>query len=144
MTTKDELTSDQCLDLFAVSHGGFSLKQQEEIAEIALNRIKKGENWRDIVVDFHRSRNWGFKKGTVAEVKVSTETIKRRQIARFAWAAFQSTLILKVIILFFGLKYAMDPRPEYAWGLGISVFISFGSLVRFAWKHRNTEEADGV
>ena len=58
----------------------------------------------------------------------------------FLWTAIQSLIVLKGIILFFGLNYAIAReefygganRDLYAWGLGISVFVSFGGPLLFA------------
>jgi hypothetical protein len=138
------LTKDQESDLFSISSGDFRLEDREAITRKAIERLTTGENWSAIVTDFHLGGHWGFqlipKNHPLSKKPLSEEQIQTRDVRRFFWTAFQSLLIMKGFILYFGLNYAMEREAFYggrntdfyAWGLGLSVFISFGALLLFA------------
>lgn len=131
-------------DLFAISHGAFRLRDREKIYAKAIALEQSGQTWSDVVADFHRSGHWGFKLLRLDHpetvIPVSPEAQKTKDVRAFFWTAIQSLVILKGVILYFGLNYAME-REEfygganktfYAWGLGISIAVSFGGLLLFA------------
>jgi hypothetical protein len=138
------LTDDQESDLFSISSGDFSVEDRQSIARIALKRLEDGDAWPAIVTDFHRNGYWGFlllsKNHPLLKKTLSEEQIQTRDVRRFFWTAVQSLLIMKGFILYFGLNYAIEreafyggrDKEFYAWGLGISVFVSFGALLLFA------------
>lgn len=138
------LSKDQESDLFSISSGDLSVEDRHEVVKLALNRMKGGETWSSIVTDFHRSGYWGFrllpKNHPSSKKPLSEEQVQTRDVRRFFWTAIQSLVIMKGIILYFGLNYAIEREAYYggrdtdfyAWGLGISVFVSFGGLLLFA------------
>lgn len=138
------LTRDQESDLFSISSGDFSLTDRESIIRHALNRMEQGEDWSKLVTEFHRGGYWGHtllkKHHPLSKKPMTAEQIQTRDVRRFFWTAMQSLVVMKGIILYFGLNYAMEreafyggrDKLFYAWGLGISVFVSFGGLLLFA------------
>ncbi|MDX9731804.1 MAG: hypothetical protein RBT63_08550 [Bdellovibrionales bacterium] len=125
-------------------------------------REDAGESWQAIVRDFHlghlehagRAKYWGYKvlpSGHPDAKKPKTEEdLRAKEVRNFFILAVQSLFILKIIILFFGLNYAIE-REEfyggadtsfYAWGLGLSVLFSFGGLIWFAIRKSRGREWD--
>lgn len=99
------------------------------------------EAWAQVVASFHRENHWGFSATTIKPKKVDSEDTKNAKEAfSYLWTAVQATLILKVVIYFFGLRLAQDNTPEnWAYFLG-SLSFSWGSLFFFAWrKHRKKD-----
>ncbi len=64
-----------------------------------------------------------------------------RQMWPFIWSAFQATILMKIIILYFGQHAALYPDENYGWYLGLAVAFSFSSLLYFAWR-RGRKDSD--
>jgi hypothetical protein len=140
----DHLSKDQESDLFSISSGDFSVEDRKAISLVATERLSGGEAWLSIVTDFHRSGYWGYRllrKNHPTSIKPPTdEQVQTRDVRRFFWTAIQSLVVMKGIILYFGLNYAIEreayyggrDKNFYAWGLGISILVSFGGLLLFA------------
>jgi hypothetical protein len=107
------------------------------------------KTWSSIATDFHRGGYWGFrllsKNHPTSKKPPTDEQVQTRDVRRFFWTAIQSLVIMKGIILYFGLNYAIEreafyggrDKNFYAWGLGISVLVSFGGLLLFAIRQGN-------
>ena len=50
------------------------------------------------------------------------------------------TLVLKSILLYFGLKYSQYPDEGYGWGLMAAIVLSLLNFGFFIWKNWNDEE----
>ena len=153
---------DPKADLFTLSSGAFSVDDQEKIRVEAEARWKvrldagmePEQAWRDIVVDFHRGSHWGYqllsKQNVATKVQPTEEQVRSQTVRRFFWTAIQSLVIMKGIIMYFGLNYAMEREAFYGgadtkfygWGLAISVSISFGGLIWFAIRHSRSHHWD--
>lgn len=117
----------------------------QKAKDLFLEKLKTAKSpdsaWSQVVASFHRENHWGFPVTTAKPKKVDSEDTKNAKEAfSYLWTAVQATLILKVVIYFFGLRLAQDNTPEnWAWFLG-SLSFSWGSLFFFAWrKHRKKE-----
>ncbi len=146
--------SDHEKDLLTSNHGVFRLEDRTPIMTEANKREANGESWNDVVRDFHTGlpRYWGYKVvpyGHPDTKKKRTEEQKRaRDVFIFLWTALQSFVILKGIIMYFGLNYAIEREDWYGgqdtsfygWGLGISLAISFGGLIVFAIRKSRGQE----
>ena len=139
-------------DLLETSHGVFAFDDRAKILSEAFLREESGEDWVSIVRDFHKGepRYWGFKtvpRGHKSTKKPITEEEQRRKdIITFFWSALQSLVILKGVILYFGLNYSIEGDDGFGgalsgaghltgffgWGLAITLAISFGGLIVFA------------
>lgn len=136
--------TDRENDLFAITHGAFRPSDRPIIFEKARAKESSGAEWSAIVADFHGSKYWGFELlpfGHPETVAQETEEQKRaKEVRSFLWTAIQSLVVIKGVILFFGLNYAME-REEfyggrdknfYGCGLAFTIAISFGGLLVFA------------
>lgn len=149
-------------DLFTLSAGAFSIEDRDKIWHQAEGvwkaRVEAGADpeqaWREVVVDFHRGAHWGYsllsKQSLATKVQPTEEQVRSTTVRRFFWTALQSLVIMKGIIMYFGLNYAMEREAFYGgadttfygWGLAISVAISFGGLIWFAIKHSRSKHWD--
>lgn len=150
----DELSSDLKkrnwkADLFGGLPYFFELHTQDLIykkaEQLFIQKLNSGQNpdeaWALVVKSFHVEKYWGFMPTTVKpKNEDSAETKNAKEAFSYLWTAVQATLILKVIIYFFGLKLAQENTPEnWAYFLG-SLSFSWGSLFFFAWrKHRQKD-----
>lgn len=153
-------SSDPDADLFSISSGSFSEEDRQKIRTEAESRFQRQlklgidpeQAWRETVVDFHRNSYWGFefkpgkKSGwdpVVQFPKLNSNFVRDRAARRFFWIALQSLVIMKGVIMYFGLNYSTQSAENespfgggqtsiYGWGLAISVLISFGGLIWFA------------
>lgn len=90
--------------------------------------------WQETAAEFHSQRYWGFK--TQAE-KPKVEK-KKNEMAGFLWTVFQAAIVMKLVILYFGVNAAnLDSDAHYI-GLGIAIFIAFASLLFFAYRKSKT------
>ena len=64
----------------------------------------------------------------------------RKIIFDFAKSFLVPTLIGKSFVLYFGINYSQYPGEGYGYGLIISLAITAGSLIAFAWKYKDQEE----
>ncbi len=138
--------SDHEQDLLVSNHGVFRLEDRPQILAEAHEREANGVSWTDVVRDFHTGlpRYWGYRVVPYGhpdtKKKRTEEQIRARDVMIFLWTALQSFVILKGIIMYFGLNYAIaredwyggQDTGFYGWGLGISLAISFGGLLVFA------------
>lgn len=143
-------------DLFTINHGEFRFEDRPKIMAEALRREAEGATWTDIVRDFHTgpSRYWGYEPvrfGHPATKKPKSDQEKRaRNLLVFLWTVFQSFIVLKGIIMYFGLNYSIENEDTYGgressfygWGLAISLLISFGGLIFFAIRKSRGEESN--
>lgn len=136
------------IDLTSHVEGYFDETQQKAITKMACNRIKTSyiplnQNWRLIVLDFIQNANWGFKPLRKKPKKPLTEEQKNsRQLFRYGWAFFQSMIILKIAVYYFGLESAENPdrtNPMWVW---FFFGLSAGSLIFFAYRNRHDDRTD--
>ncbi|MCE3009840.1 MAG: hypothetical protein LW875_04430 [Proteobacteria bacterium] len=127
-------------DLFGGLHIHFSEKQRQDIVDLFLRKLSETPppDYRELVIDFHRSRYWGFSGSRQKPLEPPKSPSASRQIAVYFWTAFQALIVLKVIIYFFGLRVAQDNTLENWVYLIVAVAFSWTSLFFFAWrKHRD-------
>ncbi|MFN7728955.1 MAG: hypothetical protein ACK5P7_07350 [Bdellovibrio sp.] len=94
--------------------------------------------WLEIVTDFHRTQQWGLATTVNRPVRVKEDT-PAREVASYVWTLIQALLVMKCVILFFGIKSAEDPSPWMTAGLIIALAFSFGSLMYFAIRKSRKE-----
>lgn len=149
-------------DMFTISAGAFSLEDRARIRQTADTKwkglmqagLEPEQAWREVVIDFHRNAHWGYpllsKHDKATRAQPSEEVVRAKTVRRFFWTALQSLVIMKGIIMYFGLNYAIEREATYGgadknfygWGLAISVAISFGGLIWFAIKNSRARHWD--
>lgn len=155
-------------DMFTVAAGAFSSEDRVRIWQEAESKwkalmqagLEPEDAWREVVIDFHRNAHWGYpllsKLDKATFDQPTEEAVRSRTVRRFFWTALQSLVIMKGIIMYFGLNYAIErasaierestyggsDKSFYGWGLGISIAISFGGLIWFAIKNSRARHWD--
>ena len=146
MWTRAELETRAQRDFFCLTGGRrFSPEAQAQILDQLELKQREATSpvtddmWRAWVVDFHRTGHWG-----VASLSPGTQAAptppKPTSMFRFIWSAFQSLIILKAFVLYFGLSYAIDSTRLNLVGLVVSIAVSFGSLLWFAIRQSRHDE----
>ncbi len=67
-----------------------------------------------------------------------------KQMWPYIWSAVQATIVMKIVILYYGQHAALYPEQNYGWLLALAIAFSFGSLFYFAWRRERHEEEEGV
>lgn len=146
MWTRAELEARAQSDFFCLTGGRrFSPEAQAKILDQLESRQRESakpmsdELWREWVIDFHRSGHWGI-ESRAPGVQVDPAPPRPASMFRFIWSAFQSLIILKAFVLYFGLSYAIDSTRFNLIGLIMSISVSFGSLIWFAIRQSRHDE----
>ncbi len=151
-----ELFKNYLLDLTPVPGFSFSEKQilfltQKAVDEFAQQlRVQKKSGfeksyaaaWKVVVEDFHRSHCWGLEAGIKKTLtpKKSPEK-KKESVIPYIWTAIQALLVMKVVILYFGLQTEDVAHPNNKFYVFGAILFSMLSLFYFAWKnHRKNSE----
>lgn len=125
-----------------------AFRRFDELRPPTAGEAEERKIWNDIVADFHRGGYWGrkpFPGPAPKEKKPLTEEQRRRkELLPYIWAFVQSTIIMKLVIYYFGINSADDPSLFNYIGLGLGIFISFFSLFFFAWRHHRRLKAKGL
>lgn len=127
--------------LTAIRVGYFSNEDLIKISEEAARRLAQLLDtepiqfaWQKVAEDFHANKYWGFQTQTQKPKKEK----KKNELVGFIWTAFQAAVLMKLVVLYFGVNAAHLDSEWHYWGLGITLAISFGVLFYFAWKKSKT------
>lgn len=98
--------------------------------------------WNQAVVDFHRTQYWGFTPKFTKPRRPLTEDQKiRKELFSYIWVFFQSMIVLKTAVYFFGLEYADKREPINLFLLLAAIGTSFSSLIFFAYRKSRKQKA---
>lgn len=123
----------------------FSNEDRLKIIEKAASLLAKNrkshelmEAWKLVLLDFNKNNYWDFppvskkpKAGQTEEQKIFWKLFK------YAWAFFQSMIILKIAVYYFGLESANHPDQVSSLWVWLFFSISLSSLVFFAYRNRH-------
>jgi len=100
--------------------------------------------WGDVMEEFHRSKYWGLslQRGAAPSPPPTEEQKVRRELWTYIWALVQSTIILKFVIYYFGIRAAEEHDEELKVYLYLFIGISFLSLFFFAYRKRKENPKD--
>ncbi|MFN8791957.1 MAG: hypothetical protein ACK5Y2_10935 [Bdellovibrionales bacterium] len=91
--------------------------------------------WQSVAEDFHRNQYWGFK---TQDSRPRGKRKEKNEVASFLWTLFQAAVLMKFIILYFGINAAEQESEWHYTGLGLALFVSFSSLLYFAYRKSKT------
>ena len=118
----------------------FTHEDREKITVMAAQKLATLA-WPDVIRDFIATKNWGFMTTSVKPVKKQTEDEKIFwKLFKYAWAFFQSMIILKIAVYYFGLESAQNPEETSQIWVWFFFALSAGSLGFFAWRNRKDSE----
>lgn len=94
--------------------------------------------WVQVLRDFNTQKYWGYKTTTQKPKPVKTEEQKIFwQLFKYVWALFQSMIVLKIAVYYFGLGSAEHPDQISVFWVWLFFLISAGSLALFAYRNRH-------
>ncbi len=133
------------MDLTTHLTGYFSNEDRLEITKIAA--LKLSENltsntpWAHVIRNFTQTNQWGFK--TISKKPIIKQTEEQKifwQLFKYAWALFQSMIVLKIAVYYFGLESAERPDEISVVWVWLFFGVSAGSLAFFAYRNRNDKD----
>ena len=152
-----EISKNIEADFFSNLSAHFTHAEQTEITKLAAQKLHEQltlipnpvpfsqlkNAWNQVCQDYHQNQHWGFiphKKTAPAPIIENPEQKKiQKQLRSYIWTAFQSLIILKVTIYYFGLKFAKDTSTENKIILICAIAFSAGSLLFFAIRKSKNE-----
>jgi hypothetical protein len=94
--------------------------------------------WQNVIRDFNKNNFWGFQQILIKPKAVKNEEQKIFwQLFKYTWAFFQSMIILKIAVYYFGLESASHPDQVNVIWVWFFFSLSAGSLGYFAYRNRN-------
>lgn len=91
--------------------------------------------WHVVMVDYHRQGNWGYPTQIEKPQKELTEDQKTaRELWPYIWVLIQSSLLLKTVIMYFGIHASSEPTTQNTLFLAAALLTSAGTLIFFAWR----------
>lgn len=104
-----------------------------------INRnIQLEDSWKQVLLDFNKNNYWNFQQIIKKAYVEKTEEQKIFwKLFKYAWAFFQSMIILKIAVYYFGLESADHPDQTSVVWVWIFFILSVCSLVFFAYRNRH-------
>jgi hypothetical protein len=136
-------------DLAAPANLYYSHEVFEELSQTALKKLKTRLSqlstpvdlealrsaWRETVMDYYKSNNWGFQAQTIKPPRILTEDDKvRKELWPYIWVVIQSMIILKTVVYYFGIQASDDPSTLNKVLLCLALGTSAFTLIFFAWR----------
>lgn len=142
-----KLSKTYWIDLTGHLTGYFSLENRLAITLKAIKLVNENlshspleEAWQHVVRNFHQQNHWGFQTTSVKPVYEKTEDQKIFwKLFKYVWAFFQSMIILKIAVYYFGLESANNPDETNVIWVWIFFSLSVSSLVFFAYRNRKDQ-----
>lgn len=115
-------------------------KAAELLAE-NLKTVPTDQAWPQVIRSFVQNNYWGFQQITKKPKKKQTEEQQIFwKIFKYAWAFFQSMIVLKIAVYYFGLESAENPDQTSVLWVWFFFSVSVGSLAWFAYRNRNDRD----
>lgn len=120
------------------------LKITQKAAEMLSENLKTktpAEAWPLVIRHFVENNYWGFQQiSKKPKTKKTEEQLTFWKIFKYAWAFFQSMIILKIAVYYFGLESAQNPEQTSVLWVWFFFSVSVGSLAFFAYRNRNDQD----
>ncbi len=123
----------------------FSTEDRLKITEKSATLLAKNRtshdfthSWKLVLLEFNNSNYWNFQ--TISKKPKATQTEEQKifwKLFRYGWAFFQSMIILKIAVYYFGLESAEHPDQVSSVWVWVFFSLSVSSLVFFAYRNRN-------
>lgn len=97
--------------------------------------------WREVIRNFIQNNQWGYITSNKKPVVKQTEEQKIFwTLFKYTWAFFQSMVILKIAVYYFGLESAERPDEISVVWVWLFFALSTGSLFFFAYRNRQDKD----
>ena len=120
------------------------LKITQMAAELLSEQLKinsPDQAWINVIRHFVQNNYWGFQ--TISQKPKIKQTEEQQifwKIFKYTWAFFQSMIVLKIAVYYFGLESARDPEQTSVFWVWLFFSISVGSLAFFAYRNRHDKD----
>jgi len=105
-----------------------------------LMRQKKSDAWPTVIRDFVQNDYWDAVPITRKPAAKKTEEQKIFwKLFKYGWAFFQSMIVLKIAVYYFGLESASRPDDISVGWVWLFFSLSVGSLGYFAYRNRHDQ-----
>lgn len=144
MTQYPPIMANARVDLAGNIEGQFSPEDWEKILARAAEQLARStaktpeQAWVEVILDFHREKYWGFFPNYK---KPKTSRDDENLGKRFIWYSMRSFLITKILVLWFGARYAADYDPVYKWlffGAIAFMLLNYGYFL-YRYGHRKEQ-----
>lgn len=114
----------------------------DELKSISIHSSDEAmtQAWVRVIRNFIDNRQWGYE--TVRKKPKAKQTEEQKifwKLFRYTWAFFQSMVILKIAVYYFGLESADKPDETSVIWVWLFFGLSAGSLAYFAYRNRNDQ-----
>lgn len=141
----NDLSGNYWIDLTSHLSSYFSYEDRLQItqkAAVLLNEQLRSETfneaWKNVLRDFNQKQQWGFQTTSIKPKKVQNEEEKIFwKLFKYVWAFFQSMVILKIAVYYFGLESASNPDQTSKIWVWLFFSLSASSLIFFAYRNRH-------
>lgn len=97
--------------------------------------------WANVIRHFIQHNQWGYTTSNTKPIIKKTEEQKIFwKFFKYAWAFFQSMIVLKIAVYYYGLESAEHPDEVSVLWVWMFFGISVGSLFFFAYRNRNEKD----
>ncbi|MBC7741976.1 MAG: hypothetical protein H7061_07260 [Bdellovibrionaceae bacterium] len=135
-------------DLTSHILGYFNYEERLAITEKAAQQLSlrcknavPTEAWPEVIRDFVNEQSWGFATTTKKPPYKETEQQKIFwTLFKFIWAFFQSMIILKTAVYYFGLEGGNHPDQTSGAWVWLFFSLSASSLIFFAYRNRHYQD----
>lgn len=140
-----EISKSYWTDLTSHLSSYFSHEDRLQITEKAAlllaesaNSISLSESWKNVLRDFNQNNYWNFEQISRKPKPIQTEEQKIFwKLFKYAWAFFQSMIILKIAVYYYGLESASHPDQVSSFWVWLFFGLSTSSLIFFAYRNRH-------
>ena len=95
------------------------------------------EAWKNVIRSFVAGNCWGFvSQDKKPHAKKTEEQLIFRKFFKYTWVLIQAMILVKIAILFFGLRSAENPDQVSSLWVWVICAFSVGSLGLFAYRNR--------
>lgn len=138
-----DLSKKYWIDLTSHLNGYFADESKVNITSKAAYQLSqklinttRDAAWVQVIEDFNQNYwNYPLLEKKPKQTKTEQQKISRK-LFKYVWAFFQSMIILKIAVYYFGLKSAENPNEISPAWVAFFFAVSVGSLVYFAVRNR--------
>ncbi len=138
------IAKNHLLDLTTNLQGYFDHDLRLQITQVAATKLLQAVkdqgrplqsfHWQRVVENYHRNGYWGLRPSKTQLPEKPAADTPAREMFRYIWVFLQAGILMKAVVLYFGLGAAADDKSSSSLFLYFALAFSFGSLIFFAWR----------
>lgn len=149
----DTIAKNHLLDLTTNLPGYFDESLREQVTQQAAEKLAEQviinkncfnfQLWHNVVADYHRNGYWGIQRlKTPPPPSPESEQSPTREMLKYIWVFVQAGILMKAVVLYFGLNAASDESSSASLFLYLALAFSFLSMAFFAWRLHRKEKKE--